>query len=214
MFDLPFIMAPGKLVVFEGLDATGKSTQLDRFERSCYAPQLGRELVNPLPMFTHQPSGATGIGPDIYSLTEQVDWTKASPLTRQYLHLAAHSEHYQHDIIPALQERSVWMDRCWWSTVAYGYRGEVADMFSWDEWITFAQVPTRGMRPDVVFLFLERYGAEDGRGDDETTVQNYRWLADEHAPYVEVVPRLGVGETTAFISGKLYNRGLLKTLEN
>lgn len=203
-------MDPGTLVVFEGLDATGKSTQLERFERACYAPQMGRKLIKPKPMFTHQPSGASGLGQEIYEMTEGIDWSEASPFTRQCLHLAAHTEHYQHDIIPALTKKPVWMDRCWWSTVAYGYRGAIQEQFTWEEWIRVTKVPTQGYIPHVVFLFLEKFAEEDGRADDERTLDNYYQLAEDYVDIVEFVPKDNVGEVTAFITGALNRRGLLK----
>lgn len=208
-------MKPGTLVVFEGLDKTGKSTQMERFERAVHAPQLGESLISPAPMFTHQPSGATGIGPQIYELTESIDWRKANPLTRQYLHLAAHAEHYLHDIEPALQERAVWMDRCWWSTVAYGWRGDVPSYFhGLEDYISWAQIPARDIRPTVVFLFLEQYGIETHAGADQRTRKNYLKLARRNHEQVVKVPRLTRGETTAFISGELHKRGLLTIKEN
>lgn len=214
------VMEPGTVVVFEGLDKTGKSTQMERFERSVHAPDLGDSLISPAPMFTHQPSGATGIGPEIYDLTEKVDWRKSSPLTRQLLHLAAHSEHYAHDIIPRLETSAVWMDRCWWSTVAYGWRGEVREMFEGNQhktglsqFVDIAQLPTRGVMPHVVFLFLEQYGTDELAHSDKVTRRNYERLARRYPDTTVMVPRLGKGETTAFIAGELKKRNLLKIKE-
>jgi thymidylate kinase len=215
VFDLPLQLAPGKLIVFEGLDDTGKSTQIERFEAACYRPtEAEYPLYDPIPMFTHQPSGATGVGPDIYSLTEGIDWSKGSPLTRQLLHLSAHSEHYHHDIIPALKTRSVIMDRCWWSTFAYGYRGEIAEAMSPGEWLKIIQLPARGIKPDLVFLFTHRYGEKASSrrtSSDRITFENYMELADRYADRVCIVPDHNAGEVTAYISGQLYSRGLVAT---
>src|ERR1700760_2821735 len=158
MFDLPMHFVPGKLVVFEGMDNTGKSTQLEMFEAACYRP-TDKALYEPLPIFTHQPSGTSSkLGLEIYELTEATDWRVNSPLSRQLLHLAAHAEHYATDILPALKERAVMMDRCWWSTVAYGYRGVVAGQFRFDDFIKLAQAPAQGKIPDLVFYFEHQYG--------------------------------------------------------
>ena len=212
---LPFELKTGKLIVFEGLDGTGKSTQLRRFEKSCEDPDYGDPLYEPMPMFTHQPSGATGLGPKIYKLTEKVDWRKASPVTRQLLHLAAHNEHYLNDIIPALATTSVFMDRCWWSAMAYGYRDEIADMLTWEQFMTMVQLPTHGIMPDVVYLFLSRHTKRDKKaGDDAVVLENYLRLRDTFPDRVSMIPDHNMGEVTAFISGDLKRRGLVRVEEH
>lgn len=218
MFNLPLYLRPGSLIVFEGLDNTGKSTQLERFARAVHAPDLGEPLYAPAPMFTHQPSGATGLGPDIYDLTEEVDWRRGDPLTRQYLHLAAHREHWVHDIAPALQLRSVVMDRCWWSTVAYGYQGSVAEQFTFQEFIKFANTPEHQHKPDLVFLFLQQYDVDTASvqraAASKTVRENYSRLHDIFWASSVMVPRLPRGETTAFIAGELKRRGLVEIKED
>ena len=101
---------PGSFVVFEGLDGAGKSTQLAALAEAV-----------PGAVVTHQPSGGNDVGKIVYSITE--NGTITSPLARQLLHLAADSEHYETEILPALESRAVLMDRCWWSTIAYGWYG-------------------------------------------------------------------------------------------
>lgn len=212
--NLPFHFVPGKLVVFEGLDDTGKSTQLARLEEACYTPQMGTPLYDPAPLFTHQPSGATGLGPDIYELTESVDWSQGHQLTRQLLHLAAHTEHYTHDIIPALRKRSVVMDRCWWSTFAYGWREPISNMTSVKNFMWLCKLPTQRVQPDLVFLFTHRYTEKASRrrtGSDRTVFNNYLALQEQHADRCVIVPDRSVGEVQAFISGELYKRGLVTT---
>lgn len=210
--DLPLHLREGTLIVFEGPDGTGKSTQLERFERACHAPQDGAPLYEPTPMFTHQPSGATGLGPDIYTLTESVDWSVGQPLTRQLLHLAAHAEHYANDIIPALEKSAVFMDRCWWSTVAYGWSDKFGRTygFAYQDFVALAQAPTQGVMPDVVFLFLARHDEKKLSRADSRVHDHYLDLSLEYAEQCVIVPNRSVGETTAFISGELHKRGLVK----
>jgi thymidylate kinase len=212
-FDLPFKMKPGHLIVFEGFNDTGKSTQLERFEQMCYHPDEGNpKFYEPVPMFTHQPSGASGIGPDIYELTESVDWSVAHPLTRQLLHLAAHNEHYVHDLIPALKERSVFMDRCWWSTFAYGWGPSLHKMMSKQHYLELCQMPARLIAPTVVFLFTHKH--REAKPQDEEgrqVMRNYLWLQDRYRAVTALVPDVGPGEVLAFISGELVKRGLVDT---
>lgn len=178
-------MKPGSFVVFEGLDATGKSTQMLRLQHAAKGELAeGQELFTERPIFTHQPSGNDELGRAIYALTEAYDINNA--WTRQFLHLASHANHYQNLIIPALEMgRSVFMDRCWWSTFAYGYFGGIMlDVFSNsivapEEFLTIAQLPTQGRLPDLVLLFLEPYG-EDKHNTPAVT-SGYEWLETYHA---------------------------------
>lgn len=176
---------PGKLIVFEGLDATGKTTQ-----SQLLAGQLGRRQVRPMPLFEHQPSGAGVIGNKIYAITEQEEM---HGFTRQFLHLASHTEHYQNKIIPALAERSVVLDRCWWSTVAYGFFGGHLDQHTnWVDFINMAKMPTLGHAPSIVFLFNKPY-KQDGNNTNAVE-QGYAALCDYSAgmigggPTIMVVP--------------------------
>src|SRR6266568_8943719 len=73
---------PGSLVIFEGLDRSGKTTQLKRLSLLDWAA--------PEPIFTHMPSGMSALSKSIYSLTENEKIS--SPLARQLLHLSCHAE--------------------------------------------------------------------------------------------------------------------------
>lgn len=55
-------LRPGSLIVFEGLDRSGKSTQIKRLSAFDWG--------TPGPRFTHMPSGLTELTGNIYSLTE------------------------------------------------------------------------------------------------------------------------------------------------
>jgi hypothetical protein len=81
-----FTLRPGALVVLEGLDGAGKSTQRDILS------QLARDP--PGPRFMHMPSAATALTEAIYEATEhhRID----SLLARQLLHLACHAENRPH----------------------------------------------------------------------------------------------------------------------
>lgn len=97
-------MRPGSLVVLEGLDRTGKTTQRDALTALPWDP--------PVPLITHMPSGLTSLTEAIYRTTEKHKIN--SPLARQLLHLTCHAEN-----LPALrtarEQRGVILDRWWWS---------------------------------------------------------------------------------------------------
>ena len=189
-------LIPGKLVVLEGIDATGKSTQLERLR-----DLLGDEL------YTHQPSGDTMVGQAVYSITEKS--TNLTPLARQFLHLAAHSEQYEKVIIPALSDRGVIMDRCWWSTVAYGwFDGGLKHLIDLIDFIRLVRLPTHGVMPDVVFVFMHAW-----KQDRHNTIElcnGYEYLTLDLYP--EVMEPMEIGtpeEQTAQIMAALERRGLL-----
>jgi hypothetical protein len=68
--------------VFEGLDRSGKSTQIKRLSA------LGWAM--PGPEFIHMPTGMTDLTRNIYALTENSQIS--SPLARQLLHMACPAE--------------------------------------------------------------------------------------------------------------------------
>jgi dTMP kinase len=105
-------LTTGSLVVFEGLDRSGKSTQIKRLS--------ALDWVAPAPRFIHMPSGMTDLTKNIYSLTENSKIS--SPLARQLLHIACHAENIE-PIADARVRHGLFLDRWWWSTVAYGWYG-------------------------------------------------------------------------------------------
>ena len=195
-------MHPGHLIVLEGLDATGKSTFLAEIENAL--PELFTPGTEPL--LTHQPSGAAGLGQVIYELTEG---REMEPLTRQLLHLASHSEHYATQLIPALAERSVIMDRCWWSTVAYGFYGGRLEEQGYDlEWfLALAQKPAQEVRPSVVFLFTEPY--LDDRHNTEEVKTGYWELAERYADIVCFMPQAPLADRLGLFYYTLQQKGII-----
>lgn len=186
---------PGTLVVLEGLDATGKTTQMERLNK-----------VFPDGVFTHQPSGTTAVGSVVYQLTEQVK--DIEPLARQFLHLASHCEHYQSFIIPTLSDRGVFLDRCWWSTVALGWFGSRLK-YRGIELETFLEVawwPTQRIEPTVVFLFLHPHQADHHNTPE--VIEGYKFLQEEYKETTVEVPLMSEAETTSFIVRELQRRSL------
>lgn len=138
------------LVAIEGMDGTGKTTAVARLH------DLMLKMINPMPLFTRQPGGSreNSLSAKIYGLTEGED--KLTTWGRQFLHLSAHAELYENEIAPALRKHGtgVILDRCWMSTIAYGYyQGQLFGQLEYDEFEQIAQFPTQGIMPHVVFLF-------------------------------------------------------------
>lgn len=188
----------GSLIVFEGLDRAGKSTQVDRFRRVQWA--------EPEPVFLHMPSGQTELTRAIYGLTEQsaID----SPLCRQLLHLACHAEN-QSSIRSARASGGVILDRWWWSTVAYGWATGAVQALGLSEQVFFGLIGTvwRDQVPDAVLLFLNPYEADTLNTD--TVCNGYHELAETHSDVAIMVPSGDPDEIEEFIAKVLRERGII-----
>ena len=104
--------ARGKFITFEGLDGSGKSTQVDKLARSLRAHGLSVTV-------TREPGG-TAAGERIREVLLHSATAGLSPLTEMALMFAARSQHVHEVILPALAEgRIVICDRFTDSTEAY-----------------------------------------------------------------------------------------------
>jgi len=106
------VAARGKFITFEGLDGSGKSTQLDKLARSLRAHGLSVAV-------TREPGG-THTGEKIREVLLHSGTSGLSPLTEMALMFAARAQHIYEVIQPALAEgRIVLCDRFTDSTEAY-----------------------------------------------------------------------------------------------
>jgi dTMP kinase len=106
------VPARGKFVSFEGLDGSGKSTQLDKLARSLRARGLSV-------IITREPGG-TIAGEKIREVLLHSATAGLSPLTEMALMFASRAQHVHEVILPALAEgRIVLCDRFTDSTEAY-----------------------------------------------------------------------------------------------
>jgi dTMP kinase len=191
-------LRPGSLIVFEGLDRSGKSTQVKRLSALDWAA--------PGPRFTHMPSGMTDLTSSIYSLTENRQIS--SPLARQLLHIACHAENIG-PITDARARHGLFLDRWWWSTVAYGWYGAGLAGSGLSESVFFGLIESvwAAHEADAVFLFMTPY-ENDSLNRDEVR-SGYTALASEHEDVTIPVPRASPEETTDFILASLRDRELL-----
>jgi dTMP kinase len=179
-------LRPGCLVVLEGLDATGKTTQRETLAAASWA--------EPRPLVTHMPSGLTDLTAAIYRTTE--DHPILSPLARQLLHLACHAENLP-TLRQARRDRGIILDRWWWSTVAYGWFGGLRKELAENAFFAAIGMVWDGFDADVVFCFLQTY--EQDNHNLDTVVEGYRWLAAHHPDLAVEVPAGSQAETTAFL---------------
>jgi dTMP kinase len=106
------VPARGKFITFEGLDGSGKSTQLEKLARSLRAHGLSVTI-------TREPGG-TAAGEKIREVLLHSATSGLSPLTEMALMFASRAQHIHEVIVPALAEgRIVLCDRFTDSTEAY-----------------------------------------------------------------------------------------------
>jgi dTMP kinase len=106
------VAARGKFITFEGLDGSGKSTQVEKLARSLRAHGLSVTI-------TREPGG-TSAGEKIREVLLHSATSGLSPLTEMALMFASRAQHIHEIILPALAEgRIVLCDRFTDSTEAY-----------------------------------------------------------------------------------------------
>ena len=106
------VPARGKFITFEGLDGSGKSTQVEKMARSLRAHGLSVTV-------TREPGG-TAAGEKIREVLLHSATSGLSPFTEMALMFASRAQHIHEIILPALAEgRVVLCDRFTDSTEAY-----------------------------------------------------------------------------------------------
>jgi thymidylate kinase len=108
----------GKLFVFEGPDGTGKTTLSQAL--SDYLNRRGFKCK----WFSFPGLEAGTLGKHVYKVhhdPQAVGIKRLNPTSIQLLHIAAHVDTIETQIVPALMEGChVVLDRFWWSTLVYG----------------------------------------------------------------------------------------------
>ena len=108
----PEVAARGKFITFEGLDGSGKSTQIEKLARALRA--------HGLPVTVTREPGGTATGEKIREVLLHSTTAGLSPLTEMALMFASRVQHIHEVILPALAEgRVVLCDRFTDSTEAY-----------------------------------------------------------------------------------------------
>jgi len=132
-----------KLITFEGIEGSGKTTQL----RLAAQYLLEKKLSV---LTTQEPSG-TDIGKKIGDILFNRKHKHLCPETEVFLFCAARAQHVREVIVPALKEKiTVLCDRFSDATVAYqgAARGLSLDLIK-----TVNEYSTLGLKPDLTLLF-------------------------------------------------------------
>ena len=138
----------GKFIVFEGIDGSGKTTQINQLSKWL----IGTDLIpeNNKLIITREPGG-TKLGKSIRSLLLDTSREKnPDSITELLLYAADRSQHVNEIIRPTLNKRDwVISDRFCGSTLAYQGYGRKLDIKLIKDLETIA---TQGISPDITFL--------------------------------------------------------------
>jgi len=196
----------GAVIVFEGLDQTGKSTQLNRLRGSVHSEST---------VFAHMPTGFTKFTERVYRALEGEvpDEKPTSGLAQQLAHLACHAESVP-DLKRAAETRSLILDRWWWSTLAYGWYGGSVKQSGFPESSFKELIDTiwSPITPSIVFVFFEPHHLDPNNAPG--VQDGYRALLKEHAESAVVVPIANEEATHSFVTKTLLDRGLAARVEN
>ena len=138
----------GKFIVFEGIDGSGKTTQINQLSKWITESNLipkNKQLV-----ITREPGG-TKLGHSIRSLLLDTSIEKnPDSITELLLYAADRAQHVNEIIRPSLQKGNwVISDRFCGSTLAYQGYGRKLDIKLIKDLETIA---TQGISPDITFL--------------------------------------------------------------
>lgn len=135
-------MISGKLITFEGIDGSGKSTQIKNLESRLDSLKI--EYV------IYREPGGTGLSEKIRQILLDKDNIEMSSISESLLFAAARAQLVEEQIRPQLESgRSVICDRFIDSTIAYQGYGRGIDV---RKLATINRIATNGLIPDITFL--------------------------------------------------------------
>jgi len=133
----------GRLISFEGLDGSGKTTQLDMLERWLSTQHISY-------IRTREPGG-TSLGVEIRQLLLNRPELAITPLAETFLFQADRAQHFAQLILPALARGTlVITDRCFDSSIAYQGVGRGVGATLVEQ---LSLLATQGYQPDLTILF-------------------------------------------------------------
>jgi len=149
----PSIKKRGKLFVFEGSDGVGKTTISEKvFEKFKYNGVDALFLSFP----GKEPSTLGEVVYKIHHGSKKYGIKNISPSSLQTLHIAAHIDCIENRILPALlNQKTVILDRFWWSTVAYGIASGVSINIL-EAMVNLEKEIWKNVLPDQLFLITRK----------------------------------------------------------
>lgn len=188
----------GCFITFEGIDGSGKTTQLERCSK--FLLQAGYDIL-----ITRNPGG-TELGQEIRNmLLHYPDYV--SPNCELLLYLADRAQHMEQVIFPGLAEGKIILcDRHMDSTMAYQGYGRGLDLKQIE---TLNAIATQGKKPDLTFLFdgepeiLQKRVHHRGKADrleqealafHQKVREGYRTLADKEPERIKILNALDTAD--------------------
>ena len=140
-------MRKGKLIVFEGVDGSGKSTQCVRL----YEKLILEKKQN---VFLTKEPGGTHIGDKIRAMLLNRAGFEISELTEFFLFMADRCQHISEVLQPHLEKEHILIcDRFWYSTIVYQVfcsKNEVLQKYGYEMNSDIAEI----VNPDII-IFLD-----------------------------------------------------------
>ena len=177
--------AQGRLVVFEGFDGAGKSTLAEHLTSRLRGIGVPCEHL----AFPGRRPGSLGrLVYDLHHDAPGLGLGEVNATSLQVLHIAAHVDSIEGEILPALRAgKWVILDRFWWSTWVYGAAYEVSER-SLEAMIELEKIHWGNVKPDVLFLVEREDGTADTRVElQEQILERYRELAKRERSHSRVV---------------------------
>jgi dTMP kinase len=166
-------------VIFEGVDTSGKSTQIDILKG------LFKDAI-----FTKEPGG-TKLGADIRKLL--LEGEVSSKTAELFLFLSDRAEHY-HRIIKPNKDKLIFSDRGFISGIAYAMTN--GKDFDLDTLIELNMMAIESTLPDKLFLFVtnENLIKERLKGKDKDNIENrgIKYLLEVQDNMKKVISLLGI----------------------
>lgn len=140
----------GRLIIFEGVDAVGKTTLSEELCTYLISKKIPVRLC-------HFPGSKKGtLGELVYRIHHLHDSdfgiSRIEPCSLQLLHISAHVDSIVYEIKPALDNGEwVILDRFWWSTYVYGLDSAINEK-SLQSMIDVEKLTWGKVNPDIVFL--------------------------------------------------------------
>lgn len=143
----------GKLIVFEGIDGVGKTTLSKHVQENLNSLGYTTEW------FSFPGKGSSPLGELIYDLhhnKSKYGIELLNPISLQLLHISAHIDLIEGQIIPCLKSgKNVVLDRFWWSTWAYGKISKIENEKL--EYLRDLEISCwKPFKPDVIVLINTR----------------------------------------------------------
>ena len=217
-FDIDFKRntADGLYIAVEGIDGSGKTTQVDRLV--AYFQKQGKEVIK-----TREPRKDEGL---IGKLIQQIllGKTKVPSVAFQYLFSADREMHHKELILPALEKGNVVIsDRCFWSAIPYGIldKNEEANQQTVDRYMVAQSILSMyhqftipnytfylDLPLDVAMERIEKSDSQEEIYEDEKKLEKviygYQWLLKEFPKELTVIDaRKSVEEVTKEILARI-----------